>query len=392
MRITDIDIIHADGGWQTWSFLKIRTDADVVGWSEFSAIRVGALPAVIRHLAEALIGKDPRDTARIGAQLETATRLTEGGLNRRAAAAIENACLDIKAKALGISVAALFGGAVRERLPVYWSHCGLYRAMVPDLFESFGAAPVRRLDDLRAVGAEAAAMGHTCLKTNLLLFDENGGALTLNRRATDPSRKLDARMIGALRRQLDIIREGAGPGMGLMVDLNFAFKPAGFRSIAQALEDAGLTWLELDLYDPRALADIRAGSRTPIASLEAIYGCRALLPYLQQGAVDVAIVDMMWNGLPEAMRMASLADIFHVNVAVHTAGSPFHAMMGAHFAAAIPNLDILEFDADIVPWARDVFSALPRIEAGAMHVPDGPGWGVEIDEAALRAHPPTRPI
>jgi L-alanine-DL-glutamate epimerase-like enolase superfamily enzyme len=86
--------------------------------------------------------------------------------------------------------------------------------------------------------------------------------------------------------------------------------------------------------------------------------------------------------------MASLADTFQVNVAVHTAGSVFHAMMGAHYAAVIPNLKILEFDADIVPWAKDVFSVLPTIEGGMMQVPQGPGWGVEIDEAALAAHPP----
>jgi len=390
MRIAKVEDFHADGGWQTWSFLKITTDEGLVGWSEFTGLGVAALPAVIHALAGPLIGQDPRQTGRIGAALETAIRLNDGGLNMRAAAAIENACLDIKAKALGVPVWDLFGGKVRDRAPVYWSHCGLYRAMVPDLFEkAMGVTPVRRLDDLRRVAAEVPAKGIGSFKTNLMMFDQPDGTLgpNLGRRNSDPARNLDAQTLEALLRQLEVMREGAGPGTGLMLDLNFSFRPEGSRRIARALEGFDPDWLEFDLYEPAALADIRRSTRTPIASLEAIYGRRHLLPYLQHQAVDVAIIDMMWNGMPEAVRMASLADSFQVNVAVHTAGSPFHAMMGAHFAAVIPNLRILEFDADIVPWAKDVFSALPALEDGAINVPQGPGWGVEINEEALKAHP-----
>ena len=55
------------------------------------------------------------------------TRQAPGGLNQQAMAAIENALLDVKAKALGVPVYELFGGPVRDRLPLYWSHCGSYR-------------------------------------------------------------------------------------------------------------------------------------------------------------------------------------------------------------------------------------------------------------------------
>ncbi|HZV17427.1 MAG TPA: mandelate racemase/muconate lactonizing enzyme family protein [Sphingobium sp.] len=390
MRITTIEHVQGDGGWQTWSFLKITTDEGLVGWSEFTGLRVGALPWVIHNLAAPLIGQDPRQIGKISSLLEGAIRLTDGGLNLRATAAIENACLDIKAKALGVPVYELFGGAVRDRIPLYWSHCGLYRAMVPDLFEkTIATQSVRRLDDLRLVAAEATAKGYKHFKTNFMRFDQANGRFgsTMNRANLDPGRNLDASMLRALRTQLEIMRDGAGPDTGMMLDLNFSFKPDGFHQVARALEDLDLSWLEFDLYEPSALASVRQRTTLPIASLEAIYTRRHLLPYLSHQAVDVAIIDMMWNGLPESVRMASLADTFQVNVAVHTAGSPFHAMMGAHFAAAIPNLKILEYDADIVPWAEHVFSALPVVENGQMLVPTAPGWGIDINEDALKDHP-----
>ena len=47
-----------------------------------------------------------------------------GGINQMAVAAIENALVDIKAKAFGVPVYEMLGGPVRDRLQLYWSHCG----------------------------------------------------------------------------------------------------------------------------------------------------------------------------------------------------------------------------------------------------------------------------
>jgi L-alanine-DL-glutamate epimerase-like enolase superfamily enzyme len=69
----------------------------------------------------------------------------------------------------------------------------------------------------------------------------------------------------------------------------------------------------MDSYNPEALALIRRSSNTPIASLETILGRRALLPYLQANAVDVGIIDGLFNGLSESVKMAAVLDIFDVN-------------------------------------------------------------------------------
>jgi L-alanine-DL-glutamate epimerase-like enolase superfamily enzyme len=62
-------------------------------------------------------------------------------------------------------------------------------------------------------------------------------------------------------------------------------------------------------------------------------------------------------------------------------------MISAHFSATIPNFRVMEIDIDSVSW-RDEFTPPPVIEDGELVLPTGPGWGVEVNEAAIRARPP----
>ena len=92
------------------------------------------------------------------------SRPTAGGLHAHAIAAIENACLDIKGKALGVPVYELFGGAVRDRMQVYWSRCGVLRARCADMFDGKvidrpGGAHARRPQGRRPRGARARLQG-----------------------------------------------------------------------------------------------------------------------------------------------------------------------------------------------------------------------------------------
>jgi galactonate dehydratase len=146
-------------------------------------------------------------------------------------------------------------------------------------------------------------------------------------------------------------------------------------------------WLEIDCFDPDALALIRRGSRTPIASCESLFGRRQFRPFLDALAMDVAIVDVPWNGILESVKIAAMANSYEVNCAPHNFYGHLSTMMSAHFCAAIPNFRIMEIDIDDVPWKDEVVSP-PPIEAGHLLLTDAPGWGVEVNEAAIRAHPP----
>jgi galactonate dehydratase len=393
MKIVKLEDFHADGGWDAYSFLKITTDEGVTGWSEFNESRRRGMTAVIHGLGAALIGQDPRAVARIEAALYAQTRPTAGGLTSHAIAAIVNACLDIKGKALDVPVCELLGGALRERMPVYWSRCGVLRARCADLFGGnvIDRPAVRTLDDLKGAAREARERGFTAIKTNLLLFDGKGGRQfapgMTGAGLGHPELNLTDNILDALIAQLSALREGAGPDVKLLLDLNFNYKPEGLRRIAKAVEPFNLMWLEMDMFDPKALSLIRQSTTTPIGSLETILGRRNLKPYLENHTVDVAIIDAQWNGLVEAAKMAAMADAYEVNVASHNFNGPLANIMSAHFCAAIPNFRIMEFDVDEVPWKPKLLTRPYVIENGELLLPTGAGWGTAVNEAVIRAHP-----
>ena len=388
MKVTAVEDIHASAGWRTLSFLKVTTDEGLIGWSEFGEGRsMPGLSGVIRKMAQQIIGHDPRQVGRISAKLYAHTRTANSGMIAQAIAAIENACLDLKAKALSVPVYELFGGAVRDKLPAYWSHCGTLRVRHPDLF---GGKPLRSLDDIVALGKEVAAGGYPALKTNILTFADGkasnyqGG---FGMSEGHPEINLEDRQLNAIVDLMAAFKQGAGPDVKLSIDLNCNFKPEGVRQIAKALEPFRMLWLEFDLHDPKSLAAIRQSTTTPIGSLETIYGRRNLKPYLEQTAVDAVIIDPQWNGMIESTRMASLVDTYDVNVAVHNYHGHLSTLIGTHFAAAIPNFRIAEVVVDEAPWVAELFTHPVVLDNGVITVPDRPGWGTDINEEAVRAHP-----
>ena len=392
MRIVKIEDLHADGGWRTTSFLKLTTDEGLVGWSEYyEGFGASGVTDLIRRFAGVAKGMDPRDVGRLSTSLHAISRLAAGGMNHQAIAAIENACLDVKAKALGVPVYALFGGAMRDKLDLYWSHCGSFRVWRREFFEKeLGLPPIRTLDDVKNLGQEAVRRGYKALKTNPLPLAEGAKPFNSGFRIMPGflDRQADARFIGEIRDVIAAFRDGAGPHTGIMFDLNFNQRTDGFLRIAQALEEFKLAWLEIDIHDADALALIRRSTRTPIASLESLYGLKQYRPFLQQYAVDVAIVDVPWNGLWESMRIATLADAFEVDVAPHNFYGDLATLMSAHFCAAVPNFRIMEYEADDVPWRGEFVTHPPVVENGRLVIPTRPGWGADVNEEAVRARPP----
>lgn len=390
MRVTKLETFAVDGGVTTYHFLKVSTDGGLAGWSEFGDGRpaLGGLAGLIHKMGERVVGQDPRRPRRLAVDLYAATRTAAGGLNAQAIAAIENACLDLAARALGASVCDLLGGPLRTAIPVYWSHCGMYRVR-PAYCQAAGLPLIRNLDDVEALGAEVARRGFTALKTNILRLHEGVGTMHFpGMGAVGAGPALDAtpEIIGDALDLLAAFRRGAGPGVDLILDANSNFRTDGLLRLARALEPVGLRWLEADLPDPGALAAVRRATRTPIGSLETVLGPRAFAPFMDQHAVDVGIIDVMWCGFFEALAMAQLAEAREVSVAAHNYAGPLSAAMSAHWAALTPNLTVMEFDVDGPPVRDAVVRTAPRIENGLYHLPEGPGWGVEIDEDVLRAH------
>src|ERR1041384_8321711 len=135
MKVAKIETLACDAGWRNYHFVKLTTDEGIIGWSEFDeGFGAPGVGAVIQKLSERVIGKPVSDHEVIYAELYCATRPAAGGVIALAMAAIENALIDAKAKALGVPVYALLGGKVRDKIRVYWSHCATWRINHPDYY------------------------------------------------------------------------------------------------------------------------------------------------------------------------------------------------------------------------------------------------------------------
>jgi L-alanine-DL-glutamate epimerase-like enolase superfamily enzyme len=389
VKITGIDILVAGAGWRNFNFLKVSTDEGLTGWADFSEGNVGgAIAPLIRHIGQHLIGKDPRN---VQAAIEELRRRSWGvsiGAAARAIGPMENALVDIKAKSLGVPVHDLLGGALRDRLRLYWSHCGSYHV---SNWKLLGVDPIRSLDDIKALGRRVKDSGWHALKSNLIMFDRDepylygpGWVGGKGDRDRNPMRNA----IHAAVAQFEAFRDGAGTDVGLHFDTNFNFRMEGFLRMARALEPLDMEWLESDSFDATALAQLRRGTRTPIASCETLTGLRQLRPFLDQQAVDVVIIDAMYNGILESLRMAALCDAHDINVASHNYCGPIGTLITAAFCGVLPNFRVMEIDAVQVPWAYDFLTVKPVIENGHMKLLDGPGWGADVNEDAVKEHPP----
>ncbi|MCQ4332795.1 mandelate racemase/muconate lactonizing enzyme family protein [Natronomonas sp. F2-12] len=384
--IRSVETRHCDAGWRNYHFLRITTDDGVVGWSEYDE-HLGAtgLTTVLEEMAPTLIDEPVEATERIRAKLVGKARQSFTGVMAMALGTIENALLDAKAKELGVPCFDLLGGAVREEIPVYWSHCGSYRISRPEFYE-----PVETLEDVTALGEEVRDSQFSALKTNI--FDFSGDEPTYWApgfgQPFHPSLTIEDSQIRELRRYLKALREGTGPEVDILLDLNYNAKPEGYIRILQELADFDLFWVEIDSPNAAALADIRSESPHPISSCETLVPHESFVPYLEQQAMDVVIIDALWNGIFQSTKIASMADAHQLHVAPHNYYGHLATFMNAHLAAAVPNLRIMETDIDRIPWDDELFSATPEYRDGKLQLPDEPGWGCEPDEAALERHPP----
>jgi galactonate dehydratase len=387
MRITRVQALHCDAGWRPWTFVKVETDAGLVGWGECSDSRNPyGVAGSVRDLEDLLVGEDPRAIQRLYWDMLRAFRQNLGGTSHKAIAGIELALWDIKAKALGVPVHELFGGPMRDRVQLYWSHCGTTRARHA---EQLGLPPLRTYDDIVALGREVVERGFRALKTNIVIPGEpattyfpgfgRGPSTTDGVVTTERLEQIEA-LISAL-------SEGVGPKVQIALDLNYNFRPAGVVEIGRLLERFNMQWIEYDAWDPRALVQIKQSIPQPLASCESLVSTRQYKPFLELRAADTVIIDVPWNGFAQAHVIGQMADGYELTVAPHNYYSHLADLHSVHLCAVLPNVRIMEIDIDDVPWKRELVTDPPRIENGYIYLPTAPGWGADINEEVLRAHP-----
>ncbi len=387
MKITNIETFIVDAGWRPWIFVRVDTDAGISGWGECSDGRSPyGVTGTVRDLTPLLIGKDPRAYEMRFWDMLRGTRQSPGGIAAKAIAGVELALIDIKARALGISVVELFGGPTRERVRVYWSHCGTSRARHYDLLNT---PPLRTMDDIAALGREVVEKGYTALKTNIVIPGDPAGVY-FGGFGGEPGTTdgvVSRQMLRHIETLIGTFRDAVGPDVDINLDLNFNFKPESCMRIAQVLEQFDLLWLEIDMYEPDAIRQIKDATSTKICTGENLFYMREFIPYFQARSADVFMIDVPWNGFAQSKKVGDLAEAYQLNVAPHNYYSHLSTCISASLCAVLPNVRIMEIDVDDVPWREDMVTNVPHIENGYLTIPSGPGWGIEMVEEVLKAHP-----
>jgi galactonate dehydratase len=197
-------------------------------------------------------------------------------------------------------------------------------------------------------------------------------------------------IIRAIERLISTFREAVGPDVDICLDLNFNFKIEGCLRLAKAVEPFNLLWLEIDMYDPDALLQIKQSTTTRICSGENLYTLRGYRPFFEKHALDVAMIDVPWNGFTQSKKVADLAESYEINIAPHNYYSHLSTLMSAHLCAAVPNVRIMEIDIDDVPWKDDLVTAPLDLKDGYLTMPSRPGWGADLNEREIAKHPWTK--
>lgn len=380
MRITDVRTYLLEGIKYNWCFVRVDTDEGISGWGEGTNWPGSPLvEAACRHVGERIVGEDARRIDYLWTKVyKDLNWLGQAGPVMSAISAIDIALWDIKGKALGVPIYQLLGGAYRHEITLYanyWFTRGAHRP-----------------DDYAEQAAAAAEQGFGALKldpfahVHYLYGDHLSTDLGLT-----PLQANNA---------LDIVRavqEAVGPEVQIAIETHAMLNAPTAINMAQRIADLGVNcmWYEEPAPPevPDAIADIARRIPLPVAVGERLHSRFMFRPVLERHAADVIMPDVTrCGGISEMRKIASLAEAFNVPVAPHNPNGPISTLASAHVMASIPNFYRLEFMVNDVPW-RDEVLCPPgglRIEGGRLAVPEGPGLGVEVDEAVLAAHPAVR--
>lgn len=208
---------------------------------------------------------------------------------------------------------------------------------------------------------------------------------------------------------LAAVRKAVGDGVDIMVDGNWGWRIAPDRqqhrwdlktaiAAAQAMEEHGVYWLEepLDAYDYDGLAELRSHLTTlRLAGGELNRGPEEVRTYLEKGCYDVYQPDCTFiGGISTTRKIAAMVEAAGKVFTPHTWTNGIGVIANLHCAAAASNVPYIEFPYDPPNWtpeARDFIFAEPlRIDAeGYVHLPQGPGLGIDLDEEKLTRYEQT---
>ncbi|MDP6445754.1 MAG: mandelate racemase/muconate lactonizing enzyme family protein [Pirellulaceae bacterium] len=367
MKITEIEPIHLrlpnvedlPDGTLDVLVVRIHTDAGLTGIGEVTsqsyvckAIFEAPRSAQRRHgLNQLLIGRDVTDVESLWEYLYYQTnRFGRRGAAIHAISGADIALWDLVGKAQGKPVFELLGGGRRDTVRAYASYL-------------FGDTP----EETAALAAEAVSLGLTAAKFGWGPLGE------------DPD--VDVAHIRAA-------REVLGDQRDLMVDAGHAWDFETALDRARRFEPFGIDWLEepLSQDDRKGYAQLCAASPVPIAAGEGDVTHWDFEDLIERG-VHVIQPDVAFcGGLTVCRRVSEMTERLGRRAVPHCFSTGINLAASLHWMAATPSGDLVEYCLRPSPLMRKLVANLPPLVDGRVPVPQGPGLGIELDEAIVEQY------
>jgi galactonate dehydratase len=355
MKIGSIELFQVPPRW-----LFVRVEADgAVGWGEASLEgHAEAVEGAFEALKDRFIGADPQRIEDIWQIAYRGGFYRAGAVLMSALSGLDQALWDLKGKVTGQPVYQLLGGKVRDRVEVYAWIAG------------------DRPDEAGEGARGRKGQGFKAVKMNA----------TPDLGWLDSPKQID----GVLHRVQAVLDEG----MDIGLDFHGRVHRPMAKQLAHALEPLRPLFIEEPLLSEHVegLALLNQQTSIPIALGERLYSRWDFKPIFERGAADIIQPDLSHaGGISECRRIAAMAEAYDVAVAPHCPLGPLALASCVHLCASTPNAVLQEMSIgihynvggfDLLTYMKD-----PKVFAvtdGMVSIPEGPGLGVEIDEALVR--------
>ena len=364
--------------------LKIETDEGLYGLGDatLNGRELAVASYLVEHVIPCLIGRDPSQIEDIWQYLYRGAYWRRGPVTMTAIAAVDVALWDIKGKALNTPVYNLLGGKSREGVLVYAHANGA------DIPEAVDSVQQHQALGYLAVRAQAGVPG----------VASSYGVPKGGKPYEPAERGLPSESLWCTEKYLNFapqlfqqLRQAVGPDLHLLHDVHHRLTPIEAARLGKSLEPYHLFWMEdpvpAELQEGFAL--IRSHTTTPIATGEVFNSIWEAQDLIRNQWIDYLRMTIVHaGGITHLKKVADFAALYHVKMGFHGATdlSPITMAAALHFDIAIHNFGIQEH----MPHTKltdDVFPHNYFFDGGYMHPGEGPGLGVDIDEALAAKHP-----
>jgi gluconate/galactonate dehydratase len=365
VEITDVQTTMVDGNYP-WTLVRVYTDAGVVGNGE--AYWGAAVPELVERMKPFIVGENPLDIDRLYEHL-IQKMSGEGSIEGTVVSAIsgiEVALHDAAGKILDVPAYQLLGGKYRDAVRLY---C--------DCHAGDEADPESAANEAERVVEE---LGYDAVKFDL---DVPSGHEKdrANRHMREPEIEHKASIVRT-------VTERVGDRADVAFDCHWSYAPGPAKRLARAVEDTSIWWLE-DPVPPENIdvqREVTQSTATPVTAGENVYRTHGHRRLIEEQAVDIIAPDLpKVGGMRETQKIAHMADLYYIPVAMHNVSSPIATLAASHVATTIPNSLAVEYHSYQLGWWEDLVEETV-IEDGAIEIPERPGLGVTLDLDAVAEH------